>query len=194
MPRIYVNSVKAPPAQMQPPITTSPLPSPARKKQKTVPTSPQSPEISNSKSQPDESPEGILPKGLASPFNHDEVSATFQAERLCNRLGFAGFPKFKITESPELAGFFSGYPDLGMLALKLPPRIGRVENVFGRKAAREKIAEELLAPLRELASEYDKADEHYKAGLPPVEKKERAPDEPKSPVQLKATAATPEPA
>ncbi|KAF3065342.1 putative rrna-processing protein [Daldinia childiae] len=152
MSRLNVNGVKSPPVQEQP---ATPQPSPARKKQKVMPSSPENPEASTSSPQPNEDSESFLPKGIASTFNGDEVSAVFEAERLCTGLGYPSFPQFKVTES-KMAGFYNGLPELGALALKLPPGIGHVKDIYGKKAVREKIAEELLEPLRKLAAQSGK--------------------------------------
>ncbi|KAI1808406.1 hypothetical protein F4811DRAFT_237516 [Daldinia bambusicola] len=152
MRRLNINSVNPSPVPGKPP---TPQPSPAKKKQKVVPSSPENPQdsaVSAPSPQPKEDPESLLPKGIASTFNNDEVSAVFEVERLCNRLGFPGFPRFKITES-KMAGFFDGLPELGALASKLPPDTGHVNDIYGKKAVREKIAEELLEPLKKLASQ-----------------------------------------
>ncbi|KAK6950331.1 hypothetical protein Daesc_008657 [Daldinia eschscholtzii] len=168
MPRLNVNSVKSPPVPDQPP---TPQPSPARKKQKTVSSPPDNPQQSSPSPQSSEDPESLLPKGIASNFNSDEVSAIFEAERLCTRLGFPGLPRFKITDS-KMLGFFNGYPDLGALASKLPPGVGHVKDIYGRKAVREKIAEELLEPLNKLATQSVQADKQSKTDSLPVKEVE----------------------
>ncbi|KAI0845163.1 hypothetical protein F5Y00DRAFT_273231 [Daldinia vernicosa] len=164
MPRLNVNGVKSPPVQEKP---ATPQPSPARKKQKVAPSSPQNPEASTPSPPPNKDPESLLPKGIASTFNGDEVSAIFETERLCTQLGYPGFPQFKTIEG-KMAGFYNGLPELGTLALKLPPGIGHVKDIYGRKAVKEKIAEELLEPLRKLAAESGQADERSKPGSLPV--------------------------
>ncbi|KAI8963893.1 hypothetical protein F5Y11DRAFT_317729 [Daldinia sp. FL1419] len=164
MRRFEANSVNSPPVPEQ---QATSQPSPARKRQKVVQSSPENPEASTPGPQPSKDLESLLPKGIASTFNGDEVSAIFEAERLCTRLGFPGFPQFKITGN-RMAGFYSGHPELGALAPKLPPGIGHVEDIYGRKAVKEKIAEELLGPLRNLATQSGKVDEQPKPGSLPV--------------------------
>ncbi|KAI1646158.1 uncharacterized protein F4817DRAFT_341409 [Daldinia loculata] len=167
MSRLDVNGVKSPPVQKP----ATPQPSPARKKQKVVPSSPENHEVSIPSPQPNKDQESFLPKGIASTFNGDEVSAVFEAERLCTRLGYPGFPQYKTTEG-KMAGFYSGLPELGTLASKLPPGIGHVKDIYGKKAVREKIAEELLEPLRGLAAKSGKADGRSKTGSLPVRETE----------------------
>ncbi|KAI1661567.1 hypothetical protein F4813DRAFT_344905 [Daldinia decipiens] len=164
MHRLNVDGVKSPPVQKQP---ATPQPSPARKKQKIMPSSPENPEASTPSPRSNKDPESLLPKGIASTFNGDEVSAVFEVERLCTRLGYSGFPHFKVTEG-KMAGFYSGLPELGTLAPKLPPDIGHVKDIYGKKAVKEKIAEELLEPLRKLAAQSGKADGQPKTGSLPV--------------------------
>ncbi|KAI1375048.1 hypothetical protein F4677DRAFT_446955 [Hypoxylon crocopeplum] len=114
-----------------------------------------------------------LPKGIASPFNNDEVSAVHQVSQLCDRLGFPGVPQYKYTPDSEMTGFYDGYPDLGMLTSRLPSGVGRVEKVLGKKATREKIAEELLEHLRKLVAQQDEKDKQFLANLPPIRKEEQ---------------------
>ncbi|KAI0114939.1 hypothetical protein F4814DRAFT_417606 [Daldinia grandis] len=163
MTRLDVNGVKCPPV----PERGTPQPSPARKKQKVTPSSPRDPGASTPSPLSNKDPESLLPKGIASTFNGDEVSAIFEAERLCSRLGFSGFPRYKISEG-KMAGFYSGLPDLETLALKLPPGTGHVKDIYGRKAVKEKIAEELLEPLRKLAARSGQADGRSKSSPLPV--------------------------
>ncbi|KAI1464656.1 uncharacterized protein F4812DRAFT_462368 [Daldinia caldariorum] len=162
MRRLNVNSVNPPPVPGKPP---TPQPSPARKKQKIMPSPPENPQDSAPSPQPNEDPESLLPKGIASTFNKDEVSPVFEVERLCTRLGFPGFPRFKVTES-KMLGFFNGFPDLGALSSKLPPGIGHVNDIYGKKAVREKIAEELLEPLKKLATQSGQADKQAEPQIP----------------------------
>lgn len=70
-----------------------------------------------------------------------------------------------------MTGFYSGRPVLGLLASRLPNEAGRVENIIGRKAAKEKIAEELLVHLQKLVEPHDEKKERYLAGLPPLKSK-----------------------
>ncbi|OTA66413.1 hypothetical protein K449DRAFT_390830 [Hypoxylon sp. EC38] len=165
------------PGQVQEQQATS-QPPPVIGKRKFTPSSPENREASTPKPESSGSqlfPGSPIPKGMASPFNSDEISATHEVSRLCERLGHAGFPKYKITESNEQRGFYSGYADLDLLSEKLPEGVGRVENVLGQKPAREKIAEELLVHLRKLAAEYDEADRQFLARSPPVKEESPAP-------------------
>ncbi|KAI1143847.1 hypothetical protein F5Y05DRAFT_8373 [Hypoxylon sp. FL0543] len=150
---------------------------PVNGKRKLSSSAPEKVETSASKPKPNGGqvyPASPVPKGMASPFDSDEVSAYHETLRLCVRLGFAGFPKYRITENNEVRGFYSGHADLGLLAPKLPIGVGRVENVLGQKPAREKSAEDLLVHLRKLAAECDEADREFLAKSPPA-KKEQSP-------------------
>ncbi|KAL7627018.1 hypothetical protein AAE478_003794 [Parahypoxylon ruwenzoriense] len=100
---------------------------------------------------------GPIPK---SPFDSDEVSAVHELTQLCNRYKFA-VPQYRITESTRVNGFYDGSPDLGILAPLLPPGVGRVEGVISKKVAREKIAQELLVPLRNLAAQRDEENRRF---------------------------------
>ncbi|OTB08643.1 hypothetical protein M426DRAFT_159028 [Hypoxylon sp. CI-4A] len=162
MPQVDRNAVKSPQVQ-QSPIT--PASSPVKKKQKLAAPPPES----NEKQTPPGAP---LPKGIASPYNDTEVSVIHQVSELCERAGYRNFPQYKITENSQLAGFFDGYADLGLLAQRLPKGVGRVEKVLGKKPAKEKIAESLLNHLRKLVAENDERDEQFLANLSPVKKEE----------------------
>ncbi|KAI0840457.1 hypothetical protein F5Y06DRAFT_240959 [Hypoxylon sp. FL0890] len=120
------------------------------------------------------SPKSPVPKGMASPFNSDEVSKIHEVSELCARLEYPGFPKYRLTENSEQRGFYSGYAYLDLLAFNLPAGIGRVENVLGQKPAREKIAEDLYEHLLKLAEERSESAKEHLATLAPV-KKERSP-------------------
>lgn len=91
-----------------------------------------------------------------------------EAQQLCARLGSPDKPRYVIAESLEHTGFFSGYPDMGILAPALPIGVGHVKEVLGKRQAKEKIAEELLVHLRRIAAEYDEADQRFLESLPPV--------------------------
>ncbi|AEO57630.1 hypothetical protein MYCTH_2304004 [Thermothelomyces thermophilus ATCC 42464] len=107
----------------------------------------------------------------------DEPPVTKRVEELCRTLGLI-VPQYKITPSaiattttPAAAadvdpsqtvgqqqqkqqqnpqhGFFDGYADFGPdSGIKVPEGLGRVTNVYGRKGARNRVAEEVLAWLR----------------------------------------------
>ncbi|KAI1096308.1 hypothetical protein F5B19DRAFT_141132 [Rostrohypoxylon terebratum] len=160
----------APPAPQAPqaPQATqkqlTPSSSPAKKKARLLASSPKSPSSATVKTEPN--PPQPLP---ASPFNSDEVSAVVEIDRLCARLGLANSIRYVVQESAELAGFFDGYAELGMLATIFPQDAGRVQRVIGKKAAKEKIAEELLAHMRKLGAEHDERDKRFLDSLGPNE-------------------------
>ncbi|KAI0386281.1 hypothetical protein F5Y04DRAFT_243769 [Hypomontagnella monticulosa] len=155
----------------QPPLPqeqlVAPQPStPAKKKQKLSPSTPERPQAPISKpesNEPEIHPGSPLPKALASPFNDDEVTAVKEVAKLCRRLGLKGELQYKITRMSETSDFYKGYAELGMLASQLPEGVGHVKDVFGKKPAREKIAEELLEPLRKLAAKFDEQDRQFLA-------------------------------
>ncbi|KAI0131685.1 hypothetical protein F4776DRAFT_627392 [Hypoxylon sp. NC0597] len=174
MPKGSSNSGKQPQTQEQ---QATSQPPPVNGKRKFMASSPEDGKASTSKPESNGSqlsPGSPVPKGMASPFNSDEVSVTHEVSRLCERLGHAGFPKYKITENSEQRGFYSGYADLDLLSLRLPVGVGYVENVLGQKPAREKIAEDLLVHLRKLAAECDEADRQFLARSPPVKEESQA--------------------
>ncbi|KAK4043194.1 hypothetical protein C8A01DRAFT_32684 [Parachaetomium inaequale] len=77
----------------------------------------------------------------------DDPPATKRVEDLCRLIGLA-IPQYKIApvDSPSLSGtqFFDGRADFGVDAIKVPDGLGKVANVYGRKNARERVAEEVL--------------------------------------------------
>ncbi|KAH6627857.1 hypothetical protein F5144DRAFT_494892 [Chaetomium tenue] len=98
----------------------------------------------------------------------DDPPATKRVATLCQLLGLA-IPQYKITPAvllptldpstttsttttiipppitPSNPQFFDGRADFGADAIKVPEGLGRVSNVYGRRNAREKVAEEVLA-------------------------------------------------
>ncbi|KAI1393718.1 uncharacterized protein F4822DRAFT_22125 [Hypoxylon trugodes] len=164
----------------------TPLSSPTSKRQKISASSPKNTEASTAAPTtqgPDPDviqilPGNPLPKAIASPFDNEEVSASYEAKRLCTRLGFPNLPEYKVTRDSEMEDFWSGYPDLGMLADRLPEGVGRVEKVLGKKFVKEKIAEELLVHLRKLVDPHNKRSQHFISRLSPELKKQGAPPAP----------------
>jgi hypothetical protein len=95
--------------------------------------------------------------------DEEEKSATVRVADLCRRLGLV-VPQYRITPaiiSPNAdstttttssssgrgggaAAFFNGYADFGPDHIKVPAGLGRVTHVYGRRNAREKVAEEVL--------------------------------------------------
>ncbi|KAI1450951.1 hypothetical protein F5Y02DRAFT_8613 [Annulohypoxylon stygium] len=147
---------QAPPTPQATQQQATPLSSPAKKKPKLLQFSPKSPPGVTVKTEPNTA--SPLP---ISAFNSDEVSAVVEIERLCARLGLPNSIRYIVQESTEFVGFYNGHADLGILATRFPIGAGRVKNVIGRKAAKEKIAEELLAHMRKLGTEHDVADKQF---------------------------------
>ncbi|KAI5855590.1 hypothetical protein GGS23DRAFT_589487 [Durotheca rogersii] len=114
-------------------------------------------------------------KRMASAFDNDEVSDIQKVARLCELYNFPE-PRYIITKSTEGKDFFDGYPDLGVLAKSLPRDIGRVKNVFGKKATKEKIAQLLLGPLTDIASKREDENRRFLNSLPPLIKAEPSPE------------------
>ncbi|KAK4157230.1 hypothetical protein C8A00DRAFT_40324 [Chaetomidium leptoderma] len=92
----------------------------------------------------------------------DEPPATQRVTELCQLMGLV-VPQYKITPaaaaadnnnnnhndnnnngSSHNAQFFDGQADFGVDAIKVPEDLGRVANVYGKKNARERVAEEVL--------------------------------------------------
>lgn len=110
------------------------------------------------------------------PNTADEPPATKHVEDLCRRMGIA-IPQYRITPAvdPSSAGpsaspssnatagaqlFFDGYADFGADSIKVPAGLGCVSNVYLKKNARERVAEEVLLWLvREERSRVAEADE-----------------------------------
>ncbi|KAI0010134.1 hypothetical protein F4779DRAFT_616864 [Xylariaceae sp. FL0662B] len=144
----------------------------SNKKQKMCPPSPDQPKTPTSKpgrQQPVTSPNAPVPGSSPSPFNEDERSAAHQVAKLCHELGFAPF-RYVLNKDPDSPGFYSGYPDFGMHAPRFPEGLGRVENVYNQKAAKEKIAEAILTHLRQVQADREKEIQDVLQGLPPVSK------------------------
>ncbi|KAK7749342.1 hypothetical protein SLS62_008194 [Diatrype stigma] len=89
-----------------------------------------------------------LPQEQSSPLDADERSATADVAALCTRLNWQP-PIYKLTQDPQHKGFWSGYAEFesrpGASSSMLPPAdAGRVENAYGKKLAKQKIAEGLV--------------------------------------------------
>ncbi|KAI0871193.1 hypothetical protein GGS24DRAFT_70888 [Hypoxylon argillaceum] len=83
-----------------------------------------------------------------SPFDASQPSATHRVAELCKELGYPA-PTYQLAAGDD--GFFNGWADFGDYTDLLPPEIAglsRVTNVISKKAAKEMVAEGLLAPLR----------------------------------------------
>jgi hypothetical protein len=81
----------------------------------------------------------------------DTDPPTTRVADLCRLMGLV-IPTYKITPSAATASingaanpYWDGYADFGADSIKVPEGLGRVANVYGKKNAREKIVEEVLA-------------------------------------------------
>ncbi|KAI1078436.1 hypothetical protein F5B20DRAFT_229471 [Whalleya microplaca] len=144
----------------------APLPlSISSKKQKMCPPSPEQPKTPAPKTGKSEgSPNGVVPGSSPSPFNEDERSAAFEVSQLWAELGFYPF-QYIIEPVPDSPGFFSGHPDFGMQPERFPENFGHVEKVYSRRAAKEKIAEEMLKYLRQLDADRDRGIQQFMQSL-----------------------------
>ncbi|RYP69240.1 hypothetical protein DL771_006208 [Monosporascus sp. 5C6A] len=82
----------------------------------------------------------------SSPFGADERPATDEVSELCRNLGWRP-PRYVLKEDPQNQGFWSGHPEFdnpGPLPTQLPAPAGRVEGAYGKKLARQQIAEGVL--------------------------------------------------
>ncbi|KAI0552042.1 hypothetical protein F4679DRAFT_118027 [Xylaria curta] len=107
------------------------------------------------------SPPAAIP---TSPFDASQPSALHQASELCTILGISP-PMYKIEPTDEKGLFFSGYADFGGFNAIMPFDVlkSRVDNIMGKKAAREMIAENLLKLLQEEKRKRAAADEAFLA-------------------------------
>jgi hypothetical protein len=78
-----------------------------------------------------------------------EPATTTRVGSLCRLMGLA-VPTYRITPSAEVSStsgkneYWDGYADFGADGIKVPEGLGKVANVYGKKNARERIAEEVL--------------------------------------------------
>ncbi|TRX90806.1 hypothetical protein FHL15_008385 [Xylaria flabelliformis] len=107
------------------------------------------------------SPPAVIP---ASPFDASQPSAAHQANELCTVLGLPS-PVYRVESTDEKGSFFSGSADFGAYNAILPFDVSksRVENIMGKKAAKEMIAENLLKLLQEEKQKRAAADEAFLA-------------------------------
>ncbi|RYP20919.1 hypothetical protein DL766_008071 [Monosporascus sp. MC13-8B] len=86
----------------------------------------------------------------SSPFDADERPATHEVNELCRNLGLQP-PRYVVTADPQNQGFWNGHAEFdphGPLPAQLPAAAGRVEGAYGKKLARQQIAEGVLPHLR----------------------------------------------
>ncbi|RYP36826.1 hypothetical protein DL767_003216 [Monosporascus sp. MG133] len=103
----------------------------------------------------------------SSPFGGDERPAAHEVNELCKNLGCQP-PRYVLTEDPQNQGFWSGYPEFdhhGPLLAQLPAGAGRVKGAYGKKLARQQIAEGVLPHLRRAWDARQAEIRAYMAGL-----------------------------
>ncbi|RYC61197.1 hypothetical protein CHU98_g5009 [Xylaria longipes] len=100
----------------------------------------------------------------ASPFDASQPSAAHQVSELCTSLGIPP-PTYRVDPADERGSFFNGYADFGSFGAILPFDTSecRVENIMGKKAAKETIAENLLILLQEEKQKRAAADQAFLA-------------------------------
>ncbi|KAH8910144.1 hypothetical protein BR93DRAFT_935799 [Coniochaeta sp. PMI_546] len=85
----------------------------------------------------------------------DSIPATQRVAELCRKLGFQA-PSYELVAGAGTAGgvagsgVWDGEADFGRDAFRVPEGIGRVQGVYGRKRAREAVAEKVLGYLLEV--------------------------------------------
>ncbi|KAH6719762.1 hypothetical protein BKA61DRAFT_472611 [Leptodontidium sp. MPI-SDFR-AT-0119] len=79
-----------------------------------------------------------------------QTSYTSQVPELCIRLGF-GVPRYVITPYLDIPNnaFWNGYADFGHDP-RIDGKIGEVENVYGKKSAKEQVAKLVVLFLRDI--------------------------------------------
>lgn len=101
---------------------------------------------------PSSSPLSPRRRGVAAPSGtigprDDGIPATQRVEELCRRLGLQA-PAYQLRAAGGAAGSSSGTWDgeahFGRDAFQVPPGVGRVAGVFGKKHAKEAMAEKCL--------------------------------------------------
>ncbi|KAK4237410.1 hypothetical protein C8A03DRAFT_34657 [Achaetomium macrosporum] len=107
------------------------------------------------KKRPHSPSQDTTPTNTTNPIDitDEDILATQRVTHLCQQLGITP-PQYRITPSTSTtsttsdssgAAYFDGYPDFGADSVKVPDGLGRVASVYGKKNARERIAEEVLA-------------------------------------------------
>ncbi|TPX12044.1 uncharacterized protein E0L32_007159 [Thyridium curvatum] len=91
------------------------------------------------------------PSTSSSSQTRGENSAAARVAQLCHQLNVP-LPRYVVIAHDRVPGWFSGYADFGG-DMRIPPQIGRVEDVYGRKAAKEQMAEQVLQYLLEVEAE-----------------------------------------
>lgn len=83
----------------------------------------------------------------------DCIPATQRVAVMCTRLGLQA-PRYDlVTVDGNGGSLWSGYPDFGRDSCCFPDSLGKIEKVHGKKAAKERIAEQVLTHLLRMAAE-----------------------------------------
>lgn len=91
------------------------------------------------------------PSTSSSSQTRGENSAAARVAQLCHQLNIP-LPRYVVIAHDRVPGWFGGYADFGG-DMRIPPQIGRVEDAYGRKAAREQMTEQVLQYLLEVEAE-----------------------------------------
>lgn len=100
-----------------------------------------------------------IPGGAAVDVRDDDVPATQRVQEMCRRLGLQA-PRYELRPAAAAGGgvggpLWSGEPSFAGAAGPhlVPEGVGRVEGVYGKKFAKERIAEEVLAHLLQIEAQ-----------------------------------------
>lgn len=85
----------------------------------------------------------------------DGMSAAQRAAELCTNLRLPPLKYDLRQSSGNAVGYWSGGLDFGAAVIDIPPDVGRVENVYGKKNAQNEVAKQLLVYLRKMKAERD---------------------------------------
>ncbi|RYP52981.1 hypothetical protein DL768_001975 [Monosporascus sp. mg162] len=114
------------------------------------------------------SPSSFSPN--SSPFGGDERAPGQEVAELCGNLGWQQ-PRYVLTEDPQTQGFWSGYPEFGHYGPspeQVPASAGRVEGAYGKKLARQLIAEGVLPYIRRVWEERQAGTRDFMSRLGPT--------------------------
>ncbi|KAL8420135.1 hypothetical protein RB594_003059 [Gaeumannomyces avenae] len=86
----------------------------------------------------------------------DDDNVVAQAEKLCRAFGY-GMPRYEVTPVESSTNLFNGTVNWGK-EFRVPPSVGVVNNIYGRKPARDLMAQEVLQHLREVVKHEREAE------------------------------------
>ncbi|KAL8359647.1 hypothetical protein RB598_008155 [Gaeumannomyces tritici] len=86
----------------------------------------------------------------------DDDNVVAQAEKLCRAFGY-GMPRYEVTPVESSTNLFNGTVNWGK-EFRVPPSVGVVNNIYGRKPARDLMAQEVLQHLREVVKHQREAE------------------------------------